>query len=283
MKALNIEAIGGLLGLPFREVYDYLKGVKETREVQRQLGNVLQSLNLYKTSSEASEKSGQALLAKVDSLKPPISMQDAKDLTRVWIESSNGFADVLSSIRVFGNECNDLISGDFEAFLQRVKARKPIAHDFLTFFGRNYNPRTGSLDLTKLPMLLRIYGPKIGWKESKEMSRKVDDGRKVVSRALEKTRAIIRQRHLPRINDRQLVRDYVRSLRRLAKEVKSFQSTGKVDRELWRNAPSWFVNMIDIGEKVQTALPDLYRPAIVAYRRHRPVGRVQALERAIGS
>jgi hypothetical protein len=37
---VDIQGIGGLFGLPFKEVYEYLKGVKETREVEAQLGRV---------------------------------------------------------------------------------------------------------------------------------------------------------------------------------------------------------------------------------------------------
>lgn len=162
---MDIQAVEGLFGLPFRELYDYLKGLKETREVKKQLGNVLQSLDLYKASVKASKESGTVLWAKWDSLNVPISSHDAGDFTRAWIENTNDFSDVLASVRMFAKECNDLISGDFEAFMSRVKIRKPIAHDFLTFFGRNYNPRTGLVDLTRLPMLVRMYGSKIGWKE----------------------------------------------------------------------------------------------------------------------
>jgi len=77
---LDIQAVEGLFGLPFRELYDYLKGLKETREVKKQLGNVLQSLDLYKASVKASKESGTVLWAKWDSLNVPISSHDAETL-----------------------------------------------------------------------------------------------------------------------------------------------------------------------------------------------------------
>jgi hypothetical protein len=244
------------------------------------LGNVLLSLDSYKSSSKASEESGKALLAIINSLEIPISSQDAKDLTRTWIENSNDFSDVLASISMFGKECNDLISGDFEAFMLSVKIRKPIVHDFLTFFGRNYNPRTGVVDMTRLPTLLRIYGPKIGWKESEELSKEVEDARKTVTRGIEKARAMANQRPLPRITERRLIKDYVHALRRLAKEMKRLQSNKTVDRQLWGNAPSWFVGIMNLGEEVQRALPELSGAPIVAYRRYRPTRSVLTSQRA---
>jgi len=56
---VDIQGLGGLLGLPFEEVYDYLKGVKETHEVEKQLGRVLQSLTLLKAAVKASQESGR--------------------------------------------------------------------------------------------------------------------------------------------------------------------------------------------------------------------------------
>ena len=254
---------------PFKQIYDYLEGIRETHEVEAQLRDVLQSLQSYRTASEATEQSGKVLLEMIDGLRLPISNQDARELTRGWIENSRAIADVLASVRMFGAECHDLISGNYEGFMEKVLTRKPIVHDFLKFFGRNYNPRTGELNLRSLPTLLRIYGQKIGLKESKEKSKEVAETRKAVSRALEKSRAIVNQRPLPRVTDRRLIRDANEALRKLARESKSMQSTKTTDKLLWDNAPSWFVEILDIGEEVQKALPELSRPVILAYRQHR--------------
>ena len=94
------------------------------------------------------------------SLDVPISAQDGEDLIMQVIEFCNDFTKVLSSVIMFGRECNYLISGDVEGFMQKVKSREPEVHDFISSFGRHYNPKTDSLDLTNFPMLLRVYGPK---------------------------------------------------------------------------------------------------------------------------
>jgi hypothetical protein len=247
---LSVQAVGGLFGLPFRELYDYLKGVKDTREVQQQLRNVLQSLDVYKSSRKAFEESRKALLANFENLKIPTSSHDLNELVGAWVNNVNDLSEILASVRMFAKECNDLISGDFDAFMLKVKTRKPIVHDFLSFFGRNYNPSTGSLELMRLPMLVRRYGSKIGWKESKETSKEVEEGSKTVRGAIEKTRAVVSQRPLPRISERRLIRDYMRAVRRLATAVKSLQTNKIVDRQLWENSPSWFVAIMDLGEEV---------------------------------
>ena len=128
-------------------------------------------------------------------------------------------------------------------------------------------------------MLVRMYGPKIGWKESKEMSKEVEEGSKTVRGAIEKTRAVVSQRSVPRISERRLIRDYMRAVRRLATEMKSLQTNKIVDRQLWENSPSWFVAIMDLGEEVQKALPGLSAATIVAYRRYRPARRVKSLQR----
>ena len=146
-----------------------------------------------------------------------------------------------------------------------------MVHDFLTFFGNNYDPRTEVLDVTALPVLARIYGPQIGWKESKEMSKDVAEGAKTITKAIEKAKNIANQKSLPRIVDRRVIRDSAQTLRRLAKEMKSFHSTNTVDKELWGNAPSWFVEIMEISEQVQKALPELSKKTLVRYRRYRRV------------
>src|SRR5262249_8853248 len=137
----------------------------------RQLTNVLRSLTLYEKAAKASEETGEKLREVFDRMRPPMTIQDARAFTIAWLENTRRLTDVLSSIRTFGSECNDLVSGDFEGFMERVRVRKPLAHDFITFFGNNFDSKTGVLDLTKLPTLVRLYGPKIGWKDTDEMTK----------------------------------------------------------------------------------------------------------------
>jgi hypothetical protein len=266
---VDIQGIGGLFGLPFKQVYDYLKGVKETREVEKQLSRVLQSLSVYKAAMKASEESGTAFMANYNHLKVPISAKDARNLLTGYIKNTNDLADILSSIGMFANECHDLLSISFAGFMEKVKVRKPIVHDLLTFFGNNYNPKSGVIDLTKLPILVRIYSPEMGFKESKQLSQEVAQGKEMTRKAIDKTKEILDQPSLPRIVDRQLIRDLEAALRRLAKNLKTLHTNKLVEKELWGNAPTWFTEVMDISEQVQKSFPILSKRTVLRYNRYR--------------
>ena len=262
-----LEGSGSLLGLYdlFKRVSDILKNVKETREVEAQLKNVLWPLELYTDSSKASENSGKALAGWVDRIHPPISVQDAEDWMRLAGKFCNDFSGVLSSIVMFGKECNRLISGDFEGFMQKLRRLKPVAYDFVNFFGRNYDRKMELLDFTNLPMLIRLYGPKRGWRESHELSTTVKEGRETVSIAIKKARAIGKQRPV-RVTNRRLIKDYFRSLQRLGREAKTLTSHGITEKELSGNAPSWFVELIGVVDDVQKTVPSGSRPGFRSHQ-----------------
>ncbi len=260
MGDLALQAAGAFFSLlgPFRQVYDFLRGLKEKQEVGARLKHVLQPMDAYADSIRASEASGNDLRATVDSLKPPISVQEAESLTRELMEFCDNFRDVLSSVLTFARECNILIS-DFESFMQKVKTRKPEVYEIMNFFGKHYDPKTHSLDLTNLPTFVRLYGPKIGWKQSDELSKRVAEGGRTVSNAIRIARAISKQRL--RIRNRHLVKEFSRSLNKLLKEMTRLKSTKNVARELSRSAPSWILELTEIVEDVQEALPGSSRPA----------------------
>ncbi len=71
---MDIQGIGGLLGLPFKDLYDAFKKLMEKRDVEKQLSNVFQSLRLYHSSVDALKESGKALEGTFDNLKPPVSI-----------------------------------------------------------------------------------------------------------------------------------------------------------------------------------------------------------------
>src|SRR5437667_2938279 len=131
MEVLALQLGGTVLGLvgPLKIVRDYLKGYAESRKVGNQLKNALQSLNLYEDSIRASELSGKTLYAKIDGVVLPMSLHDAEDLILLMTQFDNNFSDVLSSVVMFGKECNFLISGAVEGFMETVKTRKPEVHD----------------------------------------------------------------------------------------------------------------------------------------------------------
>lgn len=245
---------------PLKRVYDYLKSVKETREVRNQLSEVLQSLDRFADSAESAKKAGMALREKVKGLDPPIALLDVTDLMRLSIEFNDSFRIFLSSICEFGRECHDLFSGDFEAFIQKVKVRKPDVYDVMNFFGRNYDPNRKTLNLTRLPTLIRLYGSKGEWKENKKLSEEVTEGRKEVNDLIEKAKIIKTQRFAFR--DRALAISYIRSFQRLAREGKRILATKETTKELKQNAPSWYIELVGIADTVQRALPGGARPAL---------------------
>jgi hypothetical protein len=253
---LSLEGAGALFGLTdlFKRVYDYAKGVHETREVKKQLESMLASLNVFASSAKMAQQTGTTMVDSVVNLDPPITGPEVEDLMRSSIEFFGQFQLFLSSICQFAHECNDLVSKDFEGFMERVRARKPDVHDIITFFGNNYDPRTGTLDLTRLPALMRIWGKKGGWKESKDVSEIVADGKKKVGKAMDIFEKVRKQPKV-HVRNRQLIVDYFSSFRRLGREGKRFRSTNEALRALRENAPSWYVDMMGIAEEVRIGLP----------------------------
>jgi len=214
-------------------------------------------MSLYAESSKASQESGKILRTQFVNLKPPVTAQDWESLIKASIKFCNDFRGVLSSVMMFGKECNSLISGDVEGFMQKVETRKPEVYDLIRFFGRNYDPKTDSLDLTNLPMLFRIYSLKIKKKDSKVLSKEVKEGGKVVSRTLQMAKLIGRQ---SRTKNKYLTREFLHSQRRLFEEQAKLRSKPNVAIELSRNAPPWVGELIMILEDVGNALPGLSRP-----------------------
>jgi hypothetical protein len=255
---LLLELGGTLLGLvgPLKMVRDYLKGAMQDRTVGKKLRNALQSLNLYENATKASDKYGKALYAQIDGAILPMSLQDAEELVRLMTQFCNSFSDLLHSTVMFGRECNLLISGDVEGFMGQVKTSRPEVHDFITTFGKNYNSKTDSLDLSSVPMLMRIYGLKQGRRENLELLKEVAEGKKKLSRAMEKAEAMKRQK-LPRIKDRHIIFQYSHSLERMAKEGRRLTADRRAIDELSLGAPSWIIELTDALGDVQKAFPGL--------------------------
>lgn len=253
---MSLEGAGALFGLfdPFKRVYDYVQGVRESREVKKQLDGMLVSLRTFETSALASKESGTAMVDKVLGLDPPITALEMEELMRLSIQFYGHFQIFLCSICQFGQECNDLVSGDFEGFLTKVKNRKPDVHDIITFFGNNYDSKTETLDLTRLPALMRLYGKKGAWKESTEISQAVADGRKKVDKAMDIVERVRKQPKI-HIRDRQLIIHYFGAFRRLGREGARFHSNRETLKALKENAPSWYIDFIEITDEVRKGLP----------------------------
>jgi hypothetical protein len=251
---MALEGAGAFFGMldPLKRVYDYLKGVQETREMRSRLSKVLVSLDTFETSAEASRKAGKALRTKVKGLQVPMTVLDLVDIMKLSIDYYNHFRMFLSSICEFGRECRDLNSGDFEAFMQKVKTRKPDVYDIMNFFGRNYNPEKKTLDLTRLPMLIRTFGSKVEWKESKKLSEEVAGGRKEVEELIEKVK-VMRTQRFP-FKDRALALAYIRSYQRLSREGKRFVISKNTLTDLKKAAPSWYIELVGMTSLVRKSL-----------------------------
>jgi len=269
LKPIALVLAGTLLGLvgPFKVVGDYLKSFAENREVGNQLRNVLQSLELFETSANASREIGEELYTTFDRLPLSMSVQEAEGLVSLMAQFSSNFSQLLSSVLQFGRECNFLISGQVEGFMEKVKKRKPEVHDFITAFGKNYRLETDSLDLSFLPMLLRIHGSKLGRrlagrKGNQKLSREVAEGRQKLSRLIEKAR-VIRRRRLPRVKNRRLVFEYSASAEKMTKEGKRLIMDKKAVSELTRGMPQWMVELGELVDDLQKAMQGFGRPEYV--------------------
>ena len=259
---MALDLLGGLFGVlhPLTRVYRYLDGVKETREVKQRLGGALVSLRLFQESSRASHVSGKALAGRLEKLEPPMNSMEALDLMASLSRFFDDYRGVFHGLRMFGKECRALNSGDLVAFMEKVKRRMPDVYDMMNYFGRNYDPRTDTLDLTNLPMVLRAWGLKGMWKESKDLSKAVEEGRKFADMVMEKVRKMRGQRIV--IRDRRPALSLVRSLDALAREAKRLKATPATSRELRQQAPSWFIGVASIVDDVRKALPGASKAAL---------------------
>jgi hypothetical protein len=259
---LAIDLMGGLLGMldPLTKVANYLKNVKETREVKERLGRVLASITLYEKSAEASHKSGKALADRLETLDPPLTSQEAVEVLTMCAKFFQDYRGIFASIRQFGKECRALNSGDLEAFMEKVHRTMPDVFDFMNYFGRNYDPKTDTQDLTNLPMVMRAWGPKSLWKEDEDLSKTVKEGKEFMDRIMKKF-AVIRTQKIV-IRDRRPVLVFVRSLEDLAREAKKLKATKETSVELRKQAPSWFIGVVSILDDVKKALPGRSTPVL---------------------
>lgn len=259
---MTLDWLGGLLGMldPFTRVSNYLKNVKETHEVKDRLSRVLGSVRLYMQATEASNRSGNALAERLDRLDPPISSRDAVEVLTMSAKFYDDYRAVFRSIRQFGRECRATCSGDLTAFMEKVKANQPDVYDLINFFGRNYDPKTDSLDLTNLPTVLLAWGSKAEWKENDELSETVREGREFMERMIKKAKIIQAQKIV--VRDRSPRIQFISSLNAISREAKRFRSTKEAEKQLRNMAPSWFLGVAGIVDDVRKALPGPSRSAL---------------------
>jgi hypothetical protein len=255
MEAVALSAAVPFLSmLPLlKPLLDYLKGLRETQEVQERLKVVLQSLTRYEESSKSAKKSADVLKARVISLRTPVTAKDGDILVMALVKFCDDFSELLSNVLEFGKECNGLVS-HFESFMEDVRKRRKNAYEIVSFFGKHYDPKTDSLDLNDLPMFVRVYGKKLGWKKNKQLSNEVSEGAEIIRIALLK--ALVMSGKPPRIRNR-LQKEFLRSLNGLLGKLAKFKGRESIESELSRNAPPWVVELSEIVKQVQDMLPEL--------------------------
>jgi hypothetical protein len=252
VSSLSVGGFFAALG-PLGQVYKYLKKAKESREVMRQLNSVLLSLDTMDDFATQAQHAGKAAIEHFENIQVPMSGEEFEELLRLLSEYYDKMRGFLGSFRQLGKECNDLMSPDFEVFMSKVKTNKPEVYEIMTFFARNYNPKNRTLNLEKLPYLIRIYGGKGFWKNDKRLSKRVAEGKQEIRKSIEKVEKLKGQRYV--LRDRVVIVGFVNSHRRLASESKRIIVSKNAVNELKSSAPDWFVQLVDATELVRGALP----------------------------
>jgi hypothetical protein len=254
-----LEVAGSLLSLTglLDRAYKFLKDARETREIREDLKRALRSsLERYSASIRASQKSGKALRVQVAIPKAFTSGEDLDHLLDSLIDFCKDFEGLLSSVLEFSKQCQ-ILNSDFPDVMRRVEIKDRKVYAILSFFGNHFDPKTGSLDLTTIPMLFRLYGPKVKKKESEKLSREMADHRKVVAIAIQNAMLINRLRL--RTKKKYLVKRFQASLQKMLEAVAKLKTTEDIESQLSGNAPPWVGELSEIIEDVRKATPGLTR------------------------
>lgn len=238
---------------PLKMVRDYVKEWSENRKVNTRLKSVLQSLTDFDKASKAFMRDGNALYDKFMAVPVAMSLQDAEGIVRMMTQFCSGYSDVLETVVSFGRECNFLTSGEVEGFMETVKRIKPDVHDVITTFGKGYRPKTDTLDLTSVPMLLRIVYPKVGQKANRELSKGIEEGKQKIGKALEKAR-IMRKQRLPFVRSREINIEYSRSLAKLVKNGRKVMARQSAVSELSKSGPPWMNELMEVMDQIQKSI-----------------------------
>ena len=254
-----LEVAGSLLSLSdlFDRAYKFLKDAKETRELSEQLRRALRSsLERYSVAMKASLESGKNLRARVGIRKAWFSAEDLDGLLQSLAKFCEDFEVLLSSVLDFSKQCHVLVS-DYPDFMRRVETKKPKVHAILSFFGKHFDPKTGSLDLATIPMLFKLYGPKIRKRESDELSKEMAQHRKMVRTAIQN--AMLISKLQGRKKHRHQITQFQDSLQKMLETVAKLKSMEGIQSELSGNAPPWMGELSEIVEDVTKSMADMRR------------------------
>src|SRR5207249_5212864 len=76
---------------------------------------------------------------------------------------------------------------DLDTFMQKVERTMPEVCETIKFFGKHYDPKTGSLDLANLPEFLTARGLRIDGKNKKKaegLAKQDEEGGRSVDKAI---------------------------------------------------------------------------------------------------
>ena len=259
---LAFGAAGSFLSLadPLGRVQAYIEQAEETREVKARLRLVLQPLEDYEESLKASKESGHALRIKVDGLSLPLRIAELEDLLTRVMNFTDDFTRVVSGVLGFARASSILVS-DMETFMQKVQRTMPEIAEIIKFFGKHFDPKTGSLDLAHFPTFFAVHVMKVeddDQSENEELSKQVAEGGKSVDKAMKAAKYIGQQ--AIRIRDRHLKREFPDSFQGFNKQIRKLKATTEVAVGLSKSAPPWLVALAEIMERVQKHLEEQSKP-----------------------
>lgn len=237
----------------FKRAYGYLKKLKETGEVRKQLESALQSLKDFELSDKELQNSGCSMMRFMEAHSFPLETSEFEELVTLLDSYFVAFRKFLISILRFGEDCNQIIT--FPALMNRLLNARPDVHDIINHFGQHYDPQTRILDLNDLPMLVKLYGKKGGWRDDSRLKENVSTYKDRVKGIVEKVKAS--KGHKYNIRDRKPVFECLHNLQRLEAEAKRFSARKEVNAQLRENAPDWYREALGVVDFAKAALkPD---------------------------
>jgi hypothetical protein len=217
------------------EAYKYIIKKKKADQIEEQLIRVLASpLRSINEGLDNSSKSGKKLVSRFHSLVTSPTKDKVEDFLEISCSFCRDFEHALGGILKFGQACNQLTSGGFDAFVENVKQYKPNVHDVLSSFGRNYDRRTNTINLSFLPTLVRLYIPEIKWKNGGNLT-KVKEEIEIVDKYKREVAAILSSGMY-----RKPFHKYRRSLGDLLRVARRFYVEKSLLSELQVMSPEWY-------------------------------------------
>jgi hypothetical protein len=241
-------------------VQEYIKQVEETKEVKARLRIILAPLDGYRAYVKASNESAATLRIKVDGLTLPVKAPDVEDLVRGMMEFMSDYRGVVSGVIGFAKASRTLVE-ELGVFMEKVQRTMPDVAEIIKFFGRHYEPKTGTLDLASFPTFFAAYVVEVevddldqAKKENEELAKTVTEGGKSVDKAMKAAKSIGQQNL--RIRDRRLKREFPDAFKRFFKEMGKLKATAEVATELSKSSPPWLLELAKLLERVQLYLEE---------------------------